>query len=151
MKASGVEAGECVCVCVCVCVWMCVYVGVCMCEWCSVHTMLGNEEEHKHHPMLNYTHKLTTQTNTEIDSVREMGTQSAHSSTVPPSRSLLVLASGSKCLSSTLRGALIILLRTLPGPSVGSSCHTITRPSSRLHSALKTGEGGGEWDIGIQK
>ena len=67
MKASGVEAGECVCVCVCVCVWMCVYVGVCMCEWCSVHTMLGNEEEHNHHPTLNYTHKETTQINTEID------------------------------------------------------------------------------------
>ena len=47
-----------------------------------------------------------------------------------------VLASGRKYLSSTVLGAFIILLLTLLGPSVGSSCQHIFRASSRLQSAL---------------
>ena len=48
------------------------------------------------------------------------------------------------CLLWMVRGALIILRLTRPGPSVGSSCQHILRHSSLLHRALHRREGDGD-------
>ena len=55
---------------------------------------------------------------------------------------LLLLTSGIRNFSSIVLGALIILLLTREGPSVGSSCQHMDLFSSALHNALEERETG---------